>query len=224
MVFIYESAKALVAEVNFVFVYVPHPRHPILLAAFAAVIVLTVAVSLQMTVRGRGAGRGLGRLDSGERVTIVVLALTGVCFWASMVLLKSSRHFNALDARLLAPGTVLVTAAALSGLAARGGFREHRGVKAATVLIVLASVAYTSVYRPLAQYRAQPILFPERLQNIRASLHRCSRGHSSVVRSPALAVPPAGSSSHYGTENHLAGQIPGLCRPSSQSRDTYLRG
>ena len=64
--FIYESAKALVAEVNFVFVYVPHPRHPILLAAFAAVIVLTVAVSLQMTVRGRGAGRGLGRLDSGE--------------------------------------------------------------------------------------------------------------------------------------------------------------
>ena len=71
MVFIYESAKALVAEVNFVFVYVPHPRHPILLAAFAVVIVLTVAVSLQMTVRGRGAGRGLGRLDSGERVTIV---------------------------------------------------------------------------------------------------------------------------------------------------------
>ena len=147
--------------------YVPHPRHPILLVAFAAVIVLTVAVSLQITVRGRGAGRGLGRLDSGERVTIVVLALTGVFFWASMVLLKSSRHFNALDARLLAPGTVLVTAAALSGLAARG-FREHRGVKAATVLIVLASVAYTSVYQPLAQYRAQPILFPERLQNIRA--------------------------------------------------------
>ena len=109
MVFIYESAKALVSEVNFVFVYVPHPRHPILLAAFAAVIVLTVAVSLQMTVRGRGAGRGLGRLDSGERVTIVVLALTGVFFWASMVLLKSSRHFNALDARLLAPGTVLGT-------------------------------------------------------------------------------------------------------------------
>ena len=167
LVFIYESAKALVAEVNFVFVYVPHPRHPILLAAFAAVIVLTVAVSLQMTVRGRGAGRGLGRLDSGERVTIVVLALTGVFFWASMVLLKSSRDFNVLGARLLAPGTVLVTAAALSGLAARG-FREHRGVKAATVLIVLASVAYTSVYRPLAQYRAQPILFPERLQNIHA--------------------------------------------------------
>ena len=137
-----------------------------------------------------------------------------------MVLLKSSRHFNALDARLLAPGTVLVTAAALSGLAARG-FREHRGVKAATVLIVLASVAYTSVYQPLAQYRAQPILFPERLQNIRAHYTDVPAG-TVVLYGPRHL--PAGSSSHYGTENHLAGQIPGLCRPSSQSRDTCLRG
>ena len=88
---------------------------------------------------------------------------------ADMVVLDTAPHAAeaALEAARASDFVLIPCRPATADLAARG-FREHRGVKAATVLIVLASVAYTSVYQPLAQYRAQPILFPERLQNIRA--------------------------------------------------------
>ena len=165
LMFAYETTKAFLSEANFVFLYVPNPRNPVLLAAFGAILVLTLAVGVQFWIRARRAEWGLGQLSGGERLTIVVLAFTGVFFWAAMVVMRFRIHFNPLDFRYLGPGTVLVTAAALSVLAALG-LGENRRARTSIALIVLASVAYAGVYGPLQSYREQPVLFTERMEDI----------------------------------------------------------
>lgn len=161
--FAHDAATALVAEANFVLA--EYPDTPLLWAVFVPVMLLTLVVACQVTIRSRDAKEG--RPDRQESLTIAVLAATGVFFWICMVAVRSYRQFDPLSYRLLAPGTVLVTAAAFGLLAARGWMEDAR-MRAAAALIVLASVTYSCVYQPLAQFQAYQVLFPERMRAIRA--------------------------------------------------------
>ena len=196
-VFSYETAKAFAAEANFVFLFVPNPRNPVLLAAFAAVLVLTFIVSAPIVALLRRRSSCLNRIDSGERVTIAVLAFTGVLFWASMVVLKFYQNFNTLDFRYLGPGTVLVTAAALSVLTAVG-FSQRSWLRVATVLIVLTSVTYSGVFVPLRPYREQPTFFTERMEKTLTQYEHVPSGsvvlqgplHLLFLRPDLMVIPP----------------------------------
>ena len=161
--FALDAARALAAEANFAFA--EYPDTPLLWAVFAAVMVLTLVVVYQVTIRRRDAAEVLP--DRQERLTIVVLAVAGVFFWTCMVAMGSYRQFDPLSYRLLAPGTVLVTAAAFGVLATRGCM-EHARMRTAAALVVLASVVHSCVYQPLVLYRDQQILFTERMQDVLA--------------------------------------------------------
>ena len=220
-VFSYETAKAFTAEANFVFLFVPNPRNPVLLAAFAAVLVLTFIVSAPIVALLRRRSSCLNRIDSGEWVTIAVLAFTGVLFWASMVVLKFYRNFNTLDFRYLGPGTVLVTAAALSVLTAVG-FSQRSWLRVATVLIVLTFVTYSGVFVPLRRYREQPTFFTERMEKTLTQYEHVPSGSVVLQGPPTSALSSSGS--HGDSTPAPSNPAPArpLSEPSSQNQKSCL--
>ena len=162
--FLYESTKAFVAEANFAFLYIPNPRDVTSLAVFTGVLILSTAVALGVWRQG---GRRQGRqlLHREERVTLVVLALVGAFFWATMAVLKFRVYFNPLDFRLLGPGTLLVSAAAFGALAALG-VSQHRTAVAAVTTVIVATVIHSCLYTPWQDYRANGRLFTDRMETI----------------------------------------------------------
>lgn len=196
LTFAYDSMKGFVSEANFVFLYIPNPRDPGMLAAFGLVLVTTLAVAIHVWHRGRCAGRGFAQLDPDERTTIAGLAFMGVFLWAAMVVLKFRFYFSPLEFRYLGPGTLLVSAAVLSGLAAYG-LREYRGAKTALALIVVSAVAWHGLYGPWQGYRANGRLFTQQMERIVARYRPVPPGsvvlrgslHLLFLRPDLLVVP-----------------------------------
>ena len=115
-----------------------------------------------------------------------------------MVVLKFYRNFNTLDFRYLGPGTVLVTAAALSVLTAVG-FSQRSWLRVATVLIVLTFVTtYSGVFVPLRRYREQPTFFTERMEKTLTQYEHVPSGsvvlqgplHLLFLRPDLMVIPP----------------------------------
>lgn len=189
--FVHDSAMALGAEANFAFANYPNSID--LWVVFYAVLALTLAVTFWVAARGSAARDDLP--DRQERLTIAVLAVTGVFFMACMLGVRANMAFGVLNHRLLAPGSILLTAAALGAIASRGAL-SSRKVENAVAAIILASVVQSCMYQP--HFDTYDDIFPVQLRNVREHYAEVPSGAAVIHASrhllflrPDLRVIPA---------------------------------
>lgn len=163
--FLYETTKAFVAEANFAFLYIPNPRDITSLAVVTGVLILTTVAILGVWRQGARLRQGQHSLHREERVTLVVLALVGAFFWATMTVLKFRVYFNPLDFRLLGPRTLLMSAAAFGALATLG-VSQHRTAMTAVATVIVTTVIHSCLYTPWQDYQTDGGLFPDRMETI----------------------------------------------------------